>query len=91
MRRTLQLLPELPRVFAGQLVSTSANPSFRPRSERFCAVGRMLFLSLYEPSPRKLTKQELYDRCHEMIDWVKNQLAGAETKPRSKAGGHDRP
>ena len=33
--RTLQLLPELPRVFAGQLVSTSANPSFRSRSARF--------------------------------------------------------
>ena len=30
----------------------------------------MLFLSLYDASPRKLTKQELYDRCHEMIDWV---------------------
>ena len=35
--RTLQLLPELPRVFAGQLVSTSANPSFRSRSALGCS------------------------------------------------------
>ena len=59
----------------GRLVVLSPE-GFAPRwhppreKERFCAAGRMLFLSLYEPSSRKLTKQELYDRCHEMIDWV---------------------
>ena len=59
----------------GRLVVLSPE-GFAPRwhppreKERFCAAGRMLFLSLYEPSPRKLTKQELYNRCHEMIDWV---------------------
>ena len=59
----------------GRLVVLSPE-GFAPRwhppreKERFCAAGRMLFLSLYEPSPRKLTKQALYDRCHEMIDLV---------------------
>ena len=38
--------------------------------ERFCAQGRMLFLSLYEASTRKPTRKMLYDRCHEMIDLV---------------------
>ena len=36
--------------------------------ERFCAQGRMLFLSLYEASTRKPTRKMLYERCHEMID-----------------------
>lgn len=36
--------------------------------ERFCAEGRMLFLSLYEALDRLPTKQELYRRCHEMGD-----------------------
>ena len=36
--------------------------------ERFCAEGRMLFLSLYEATDRQPTKQELYQRCHEMGD-----------------------
>ena len=36
--------------------------------ERFCAEGRMLFLSLYEAMDRLPTKQELYRRCHEMGD-----------------------
>ena len=59
----------------GRLVVLSPE-GFAPRwhppreKEKFCAAGRMLFLSLYEPSPRKLTRQELYARCHEMIDWV---------------------
>ena len=38
--------------------------------ERFCAQGRMLFLSLYEASTRKPTRKMLYARCHEMIDLV---------------------
>ena len=36
--------------------------------ERFCADGRMLFLSLYPVLERMPTKAELYARCHEMGD-----------------------
>ena len=36
--------------------------------ERFCAEGRMLFLSLYPVMDRLPTRQELYQRCHEMGD-----------------------
>ena len=36
--------------------------------ERFCADGRMLFLSLYSVLERMPTKAELYARCHEMGD-----------------------
>ena len=36
--------------------------------ERFCAEGRMLFLSLYPELERMPTKAELYARCHEMGD-----------------------
>lgn len=45
-------------------------PRWHPPREkaRFCAAGRMLFLSLYEATPRQPTRKELYDRCHEMID-----------------------
>ena len=38
--------------------------------ERFCAEGRMLFLSLYPVLDRLPTKRELYHRCHEMGDVV---------------------
>jgi REP element-mobilizing transposase RayT len=38
--------------------------------ERFCAEGRMLFLSLYASMDCTPTKQELYHRCHEMGDIV---------------------
>ena len=38
--------------------------------EKFCAEGRMLFLSLYPTMNRQPTKQELYQRCHEMGDIV---------------------
>ncbi len=34
--------------------------------ERFCAEGRMLFLSLYPALDRQPTNAELYARCHEM-------------------------
>lgn len=44
--------------------------------ERFCAEGRMLFLSLYEARAARLTAGELYDRCHEMGDWVAARLGG---------------
>lgn len=43
--------------------------------ERFCAEGRMLFLSLYEALDHLPTKQELYRRCHEMGDLA---VAGLE-------------
>jgi hypothetical protein len=46
------------------------SPRWHPprEKERFCAEGRMLFLSLYEAMDRLPTKQELYRRCHEMGD-----------------------
>ena len=43
--------------------------------ERFCAQGRMLFLSLYESSTRKPTRKMLYERCHEMIGLVMATLS----------------
>ena len=43
--------------------------------ERFCAQGRMLFLSLYESSSRKPTRKMLDERCHEMIDLVMATLS----------------
>ena len=43
--------------------------------ERFCAEGRMLFLSLYPSMDRLPTKQELYRRCHDMGDLA---VAGLE-------------
>ena len=43
--------------------------------ERFCAQGRMLFLSLYEASTRKPTRKMLYERCHEMIDLIMAALS----------------
>ena len=46
--------------------------------ERFCAQGRMLFLSLYEASTHKPTRKMLYERCHEMIDLVNTALYGME-------------
>ena len=42
--------------------------------ERFCAQGRMLFLSLYEASTHKPTRKTLYERCHEMIDLACEKL-----------------
>ena len=38
--------------------------------ERFCAEGRMLFLSLWPAMTREPTKAELYDRCHLMGDII---------------------
>lgn len=38
--------------------------------ERFCAEGRMLFISLWPAMAREPTKAELYDRCHQMGDLV---------------------
>ena len=44
------------------------------RYEKYCAEGRMLFLSLYPVMDRLPTKLELYQRCHEMGDIVVNEL-----------------
>ena len=43
--------------------------------ERFCAEGRMLFLSLWPAMAREPTKAELYDRCHLMGDIIVDGLA----------------
>lgn len=44
-------------------------PRWHPprEKEKFCAQGRMLFLSLYEATARQPTRKELYERCHEMV------------------------
>ena len=42
--------------------------------ERFCAEGRMLFLSLWPAMTREPTKAELYDRCHLMGDIIVDGL-----------------
>lgn len=43
--------------------------------ERYCAEGRMLFISLWPEMTREPTKAELYQRCHEMGDIVMEKLA----------------
>ncbi len=52
--------------------------------ERFCAEGRMLFLSLWPPMERQPTKQELYQRCHEMGDIVVEGLKAADGAAAAK-------
>lgn len=47
----------------------------RRNHERFCAEGRMLFLSLYPEMARQPTREELYRRCHEMGDIAVEGLA----------------
>lgn len=43
--------------------------------EKYCAADRMLFMSLYEASNRQPTNAELYERCHEMVDWAIEKLS----------------
>lgn len=38
--------------------------------EKYCAEGRMLFLSLWSAMAREPTRAELYQRCHEMGDLI---------------------
>lgn len=46
-----------------------------PRNkEALCAKGRMLFLSLYEPSAARLDNATLYRRCHEMGDVISGAI-----------------
>ena len=54
------------------------------RYERFCAEGRMLFLSLYPVLNRMPTKKELYWRCHEMGDLA---VAGL-SEPKEQGTSH---
>ena len=67
----------------GRLIVLSPE-GFSPRwhptrdKEKFCAQGRMLFLSLYEASTRQPTKKELYERCHEMVDFAISSLPSIE-------------
>ena len=60
------------------LLPEGFSPRWHPprEKERFCAEGRMLFLSLYEAMDRLPTKQELYRRCHEMGDIAVAGLGG---------------
>lgn len=78
--------------FAGQTWKAYGNAAlivlhpegFGPRwhpvrnKEALCAQGRMLFLSLYEPSAAKPDNATLYRRCHEMGDLVVAALGGKE-------------
>ena len=45
--------------------------------EKFCAEGRMLFISLWPAMTREPTNAELYRRCHEMGDLVVERLTKA--------------
>jgi hypothetical protein len=53
------------------------SPRWHPprQKEKFCAEGRMLFLSLYEEHAKQPTNAELYSRCHEMVDLVNEKLS----------------
>ena len=44
--------------------------------EKFCAEGRMLFISLWPAMAREPTRAELYERCHEMGALVEGALVG---------------
>ena len=57
--------------------------------EKFCAEGRMLFISLWPAMAREPTKAELYDRCHQMGDIVVEEIGAAlRTKVDSEGGRH---
>lgn len=55
-------------------------PRWHPprEKERFCAKGRMLFLSLYPADTRKPDRATLYQRCHEMVDLANEALPSSE-------------
>ena len=55
--------------------------------EKFCAEGRMLFISLWPAMAREPTRAELYERCHQMGDIVVEGLKGRRIgAPRLEAG-----
>ena len=55
-------------------------PRWHPprEKERFCAMGRMLFLSLYPAETKQPDRRTLYARCHEMVDLAKDSLPASE-------------
>ena len=55
-------------------------PRWHPprEKERFCAKGRMLFLSLYPADTKKPDKATLYTRCHKMVDLANEALPSSE-------------
>ena len=65
------------------------SPRWHPprEQERFCAEGRMLFLSLYEATERRLSSRELHCRCHEMGDIAVAALGEPPTGRRPQNGG----
>ena len=40
------------------------------RQERLCAEGRLLCLSPYEPQGAKLTRREMHERAHGLVEWA---------------------
>ena len=64
----------------GSSASTTIGARWHPprNKEKFCAQGRMLFLSLYPADTRQPTKKELYARCHEMVDLAALELPSSE-------------
>ena len=40
------------------------------KQEHLCAEGRMLYLSPYPPQAAKLSRQEMYQRAHALVDWA---------------------
>lgn len=40
------------------------------KKERWCAAGRMLYLSPFEPRAARLTRQEMHVRAHALVDWA---------------------
>ena len=59
--------------------------------ERFCAEGRMLFLSLYAPLDRLPTKAELYRRCHDMGNLAVAGLPAVERGATGRPAQHSSP
>ncbi len=51
--------------------------------EALCARGRMLFLSLYEPSAAKPDNATLYKRCHEMGEAVERGLRSSPLQDKA--------
>ncbi len=65
------------------------SPRWHPhrQQERFCAEGRMLFLSLYEATERRLSNKDLHHRCHVMRDIVVAGLGEPPKGRRTQDGG----
>ncbi len=73
---------------AGGALIVLSPEGFAPRwhparnKEALCAKGRMLYLSLYEPSAAKPDNATLYQRCHEMGDAIVAGLSGGTNSGR---------